>query len=87
MYFEVKNLLFVVFQFGQVVRFCEQEVADVVLSLTNILNQGPMIVIKAGFIPLPPLSIVSTVVMWESSHWLGKYCVEYWLKRTPGKHV
>ena len=25
-----------------------------------------------GFIPLSPLSIVSTMVMWESSQWLGK---------------
>ena len=76
-----------VFQIGQVVRFCEEEVADVVLSLTNILNQGPMIVIMTEFIPLPPLSIVSTVIMCGSSQWLGKYCVEHWLKRTPGKHV
>ena len=34
-----------------------------------------MIVIAAGFIPLShqsPLSIFSTMVMWESSQWLGK---------------
>ena len=43
--------------------------------------QGLMIVIAIGFIPLSPLSVVSTMVMWESSQWLGKkYCAEYWLK-------
>ena len=40
-----------------------------------------MIVIATGFIPLSPLSIVSTMVMSESSQWLGKNIVaEYWLK-------
>ena len=34
--------------------------------------QGLMMVIATGFIPLSPLSIVSTMVMWERSHWLGK---------------
>ena len=33
--------------------------------------QGSMIVIATGFIPLSPLSVVSTVVKWESSQWLG----------------
>ena len=31
-----------------------------------------MIVVATGFIPLSPLSVVSTMVMWESSQWLGK---------------
>ena len=34
--------------------------------------QGLMIVIATGFIPLSPLSAVSTMVMWESSQWLEK---------------
>ena len=34
-----------------------------------------MIVIATGFIPLSPLSVVSTKVMWESSQWLGKNIV------------
>ena len=37
--------------------------------------QGLMIVITIGFILLSPLSVVSTMVMWESSHWLGKNMV------------
>ena len=28
------------------------------------------------FIPLSPLSVVSTMVMWESSQWLGKNIVQ-----------
>ena len=32
-------------------------------------------VIAPGFIPLSPLSVVSTMVMWESSQWLGKNIV------------
>ena len=34
-----------------------------------------MIVIVTGFIPLSPLSVVSTMLMWESSQWLGKNIV------------
>ena len=34
--------------------------------------QGFMIVIATGFIPLSPLSMVSTKAMWESSQWLEK---------------
>ena len=37
--------------------------------------QGLMIVIATGFIPLSPLSVVSTMVKWESSQWLGKNIV------------
>ena len=38
---------------------------------------GLMIVIVTGFIPLSPLSVVSTMVMvmWESSQWFGKNIV------------
>ena len=38
-----------------------------------------MIVIATGFIPLSPLSIVSTIIMLESSQWF-EYCAKYWLK-------
>ena len=38
-------------------------------------SRGLMIVIATGFIPLSQLSVVSTVVMWESSQWLGKNIV------------
>ena len=38
--------------------------------------QGLMIVIATGFIPLSLLSVVSTVVMWESSQWHGKNIVQ-----------
>ena len=34
--------------------------------------EGLMIVIATGFIPLPPLSVVMTMVMLESRQWLGK---------------
>ena len=34
--------------------------------------RGLTIVIATGFIPLSPLSIVSTMVIWESSQWLGE---------------
>ena len=34
--------------------------------------RGLMIVIATGFIPLSPLSVASTMVMSESSQWLGK---------------
>ena len=37
--------------------------------------RGWMIVIATGFIPLSPLSVVSTMVMWKSSHRLGKSIV------------
>ena len=48
--------------------------------------RGLMIVIATGFIPLSPLSVVLTMVMWESSHRLGKNTVRSAIKRTPGKH-
>ena len=38
-------------------------------------SRGLMIVIATGLIPLSPLSVVSTMVMWESSRWLGKNIV------------
>ena len=31
--------------------------------------------IATGFIPLSPLSVVSTMVMWECSQWFGKNIV------------
>ena len=34
-----------------------------------------MIVTATGFIPFSPRSIVSAMVMWESSQWLGKNIV------------
>ena len=37
--------------------------------------RGMMIVIATEFIPLSPLSVVSTMVTWESSQWLGKNIV------------
>ena len=40
-----------------------------------------MIFIATGFIP-SLLFVVSTMVMWESSQWLGKNIV----RSTPGKH-
>ena len=33
--------------------------------------QGLRIVFATGFIPLSPLSVVSTMVLWESSQWPG----------------
>ena len=38
--------------------------------------RGLVIVIATGFILLSPLSIVLTLVMWESSQWLGKNIVQ-----------
>ena len=43
-------------------------------GLGQYFLRGLMIVIATGLIPLSPLSIVSTLVMWERSHWLGKIC-------------
>ena len=37
--------------------------------------RGLIIVIATGFIPLSPLSVVLTMVMWESSQSLGKNIV------------
>ena len=37
--------------------------------------RGLMIAIVTRFIPLSLLSIVSTMVMWKSSQWLGKNIV------------
>ena len=45
--------------------------------------RGFMRVIATGFIPLSLLSVVSTMVMWESGQWFGKNIV----RNTPGKHV
>ena len=43
--------------------------------LSQYSFQGLMIVIVTGFISLLLLSVVSTMVMWESSQWLGKNIV------------
>ena len=58
--------------------------------LEDILKKsvrGLMIFIATGFIPLSPLSlsIVSTMVIWESSQWLGKNIVQSTGKKNPGK--
>ena len=37
--------------------------------------RGLMKVIATGFIRLSPLSIISTMVMWESNQWRGKNIV------------
>ena len=44
--------------------------------LSQYSFQGLMIVIATGFISLSLLSIVSTMVIWESSQWLGKNIVQ-----------
>ena len=44
-----------------------------------------MIIMATGFIPLSPLSIVSTMVMWESNQWLGKNVVRSTGKKISGK--
>ena len=46
--------------------------------------RGLMIVIATGFIPLSPMSVFSTLVMWKSSQRFGKNTGL--VKRTPGKH-
>ena len=46
-----------------------------------------MIVIATGFTPLSPLSIVSTMIMWESSHRLGKDWLKELQKRWIGALV
>ena len=38
--------------------------------------RGLIIVIATGFIPLSPLSVVLTMVRWESSQWLRKNIVQ-----------
>ena len=43
--------------------------------LSQYSFQGLMKVIATGFILLSPLSVDSTIVMWESSQWLGKNIV------------
>ena len=40
-----------------------------------------LIIVATRYIPLQPLTIVSIMVMWESSQWLEKKCAEYWRKR------
>ena len=45
-----------------------------------------MIVIATGFIPLSSLSVVLTMVIWESRQWLGKVLCGVLVKRTSGNH-
>ena len=45
-----------------------------------------MIAIVTGFIPLSALSIVSVIVMWKCSQWLGKNIVQNIGKKIRGKH-
>ena len=44
--------------------------------------RGLIIVIATRFIPVSPLSVVSTMVTWESNQWLGILCGVL-VKRTP----
>ena len=66
----------------------EQEVAaSITSSANNFFYLRLMTVIATGFIPLSLLTIVSTIVMWESSQWPGKNIVRSaGLKKTQGKH-
>ena len=41
----------------------------------NIFSEAFMTVLATGFIPLSTLFLVSTMVRWESSQWLGKNIV------------
>ena len=56
-------------------RTFEQEVAGSIPQLGQYSFRGLRIVIATGFIPVLPLPIVSTIVIWESSQWLGKNIV------------
>ena len=48
---------------------------------------GLMIVIATGRIPLSPLSVVLTMVMWQCCQWLGKIIVRCTCeKQNPGKY-
>ena len=50
-------------------------------GLDQYFFRGLMKVMGTGHIPLSPLSIVSTMVMWVRSQWLGRNIVqECWLK-------
>ena len=48
--------------------------------------QGLMIVITTGFIPLSPLSVVSTMIMWKAANGLERILCGILVKGTPGKH-
>ena len=64
-----------------------EEVTGSNLWLGQYYFQRLMIVIATGFIPLSLLSIVLTMVMWESSQRLGeKKLCGVLVKRTQGKH-
>ena len=53
--------------------------------LDKLSFQGLIIDIATGFISLSPLSIISTVVIWESSQWLGKNIVRSNSKKNSKK--
>ena len=46
------------------------------LRLDQYFSPGLMIIIAVGFIPLSLLAIVSTMVTWENSQWLGNNIVQ-----------
>ena len=48
--------------------------------------RGLMIVIETGFIPLSPLSIISTMIMWEAASGFERLLCGVLVRRTPGKH-
>ena len=54
--------------------------------LSQYTFRGLMITIATGFIPFSPLSVVLTMVKWESSQWLGRNIVQGTDKISPGKH-
>ena len=63
----------------------EQEVARSYLGLSQQSFRGMIIVIETWSIPLSSLSIVSMMVMWESSQWLGKTIMQSAGKKNPRK--
>ena len=55
-------------------------------TLGQYSYQGLMIVIATGFIPLSPLSVVSTTVCGKAASGLERILCGVLVKRTPGKH-
>ena len=68
-------------------RTSEQEVAGSIPRLSQYSFQGLIKVLATRFIPLSPLSIVSAMVLWESSQWLRKDSVQSTGEKFPGKHA
>ena len=48
------------------------------------LFRASIVVIATGIIPPPRISIVSTIILWESSQWFGKNIVWSLVRRSPG---